>query len=245
MEKIAFTDSAHIATRRYSDRPDIAQWISKHAINWASSDKPLDTLIAPAAGDAGKLSAGTKRHEETSWYSLDSIFKYFTSKKDFLQMVTPEVVTKTEEPVTKTEEPVTKTVEVVTKIEEPVTKTDEVVTKTEEVVSKTEVPVTKTEDELVSQLVVKTEDEPVAKTEKPITMPEEEPVIKTEDEPITTTEDKPDEPITKPVEPAAKEQGPDKDIDKRIEESAHHQSGKKSTESHPDVEQATSCCNII
>ena len=30
----------------------------QHAINWASSDKPLDTLIAPAAGDAGKLSAG-------------------------------------------------------------------------------------------------------------------------------------------------------------------------------------------
>lgn len=72
--KIAFTDSVHSVTSQCSGQPDITLWISEvlkcyfvlevaflslqHAINWVSCDQPLDTVMAHATNDAGKLSAG-------------------------------------------------------------------------------------------------------------------------------------------------------------------------------------------
>ena len=202
-------------------------------------------------------SLGTKIHEETSWYSFASIFKYFTSEEDYMQLVTKpeEPVTRIEdEPSAKTEEPITKTEdepeELVTKTEEEsVTKTEEEsVTKTEEEpatkiedepeepVTQTDEPVTKTEDR-PEEPVTKTEDEPeelVTKTEEEsVTKTEEEPATKIEDEPeepVTKTEEsvtKTEEPVTKSEEPVSKYQELDKDIDKRVDASGHHQSDKK------------------
>ena len=175
---------------------------------------------------------GTKKHEETSWCSFASIFKFFNGEEDYIQMVT-----KSEEPVTKTEDkaegdPIT--------TKEPVTKNeDEPVTKTEPPFKTENEPITKTEEEPVT----KTEEEPVTKTEEePVTKTEEEPVTKTEEEPVTKTEE---EPVIKSEEPVPKTKEPHKDIDKRVEDSGHHIASTKSSESHPDVEQGGSCCIII
>ena len=169
---------------------------------------------------------GTKRHEETSWYSFASIFKYFTGEEDYMKMVT-----KSEEPVTKTED-------------KPATATEEPVTKAESDPVTTEEPVTKTEDEPVTtteEPPTKTENEPITKTEEPVTKTEVEPITKTEVEPVTKTEQ---EPITKSEEPVPKSEEPHKDIDKRVEESDHHKAASKSSGSHPDVEQTGGCCII-
>jgi hypothetical protein len=80
VQKIAFTDSVHnldvqevsITGKRY---------INLHAVNWVSSSDPLDTeqsqFGSPSNKAVKRLSAGTKKHEETSWFAFESIFKYF------------------------------------------------------------------------------------------------------------------------------------------------------------------------
>ncbi|XP_065888772.1 cotranscriptional regulator ARB2A-like isoform X2 [Dysidea avara] len=170
VDKIAFTDSVHHVS---PDHPDVMQWLSEHAINWVSSETPLDSLVTPAEGNIGKLSAGTKKHEETSWCSFDSIFKFFNGEEDYMQKVA-----KPGEPTTTTEEPVTTTTEepVTTTTEEPVSKNEEPTASTEEPASKNEEPVTTTE-------------EPVTATEEPTPKSQE-----------TTTTNEPDKDIEHRVE---------------------------------------------
>uniref|UniRef100_A0A671SES5 Family with sequence similarity 172 member A n=1 Tax=Sinocyclocheilus anshuiensis TaxID=1608454 RepID=A0A671SES5_9TELE len=49
-----------------------------HCCNWVLSPEPLDTLVDPMLNDCPRVSAGTEKHELTSWKSFHSIFKFFS-----------------------------------------------------------------------------------------------------------------------------------------------------------------------
>ncbi|XP_071845777.1 cotranscriptional regulator ARB2A homolog [Apostichopus japonicus] len=70
---LALTDSVHSMLFHDASR-NIQRWYSENAINWVTSDEPLDTLVQKSTKDCLRLSAGTKKHEETSWKSIDSVF---------------------------------------------------------------------------------------------------------------------------------------------------------------------------
>ena len=57
------------------------QFISKNAINWVSSENPLDTPESPATADAcACVSSGHPKHEHTSQSAIESVFKFLISK---------------------------------------------------------------------------------------------------------------------------------------------------------------------
>lgn len=76
---LALTDSAH-----YANSPEasssVRSWYSQNAINWISSKEPLDTVIKQSSGDCLRVSAGTTEHIETSWKSIDSVFRHLTER---------------------------------------------------------------------------------------------------------------------------------------------------------------------
>ncbi|XP_058633441.1 cotranscriptional regulator FAM172A homolog isoform X3 [Onychostoma macrolepis] len=53
-------------------------FVNLHCCNWVSSPEPLDTLVDPMLNDCPRVSAGTEKHELTSWKSFHSIFKFFS-----------------------------------------------------------------------------------------------------------------------------------------------------------------------
>ncbi|XP_074138203.1 cotranscriptional regulator ARB2A isoform X9 [Sminthopsis crassicaudata] len=54
----------------------------RNCCNWVSSSEPLDTSVESMLPDCPRVSAGTERHELTSWKSLPSIFKFFTEASE-------------------------------------------------------------------------------------------------------------------------------------------------------------------
>ncbi|XP_074876104.1 cotranscriptional regulator ARB2A isoform X6 [Buteo buteo] len=58
--------------------PIPAPKITKNCCNWVSSSEPLDTSVESMLPDCPRVSAGTERHELTSWKSFPSIFKFFS-----------------------------------------------------------------------------------------------------------------------------------------------------------------------
>ncbi|XP_061906984.1 cotranscriptional regulator FAM172A homolog isoform X4 [Entelurus aequoreus] len=52
-------------------------FVELHCCNWVSSPEPLDTPLDSMLPDCPRVSAGTERHELTSWMSFDSIFRFF------------------------------------------------------------------------------------------------------------------------------------------------------------------------
>ncbi|XP_078421253.1 cotranscriptional regulator ARB2A homolog isoform X2 [Cetorhinus maximus] len=74
---VALTDSVHNVWHQEAGK-SILDWMQEHCRNWVSSSEPLDTPVEFMLPDCPRVSAGTERHELTSWKSFHSIFKYFT-----------------------------------------------------------------------------------------------------------------------------------------------------------------------
>ena len=56
----------------------------QHAVNWVSSSEPLGTPIVSwgGHGDVQRVSAGTPKHEVTSWSAFEKIFEWFSEPED-------------------------------------------------------------------------------------------------------------------------------------------------------------------
>ncbi|XP_062371682.1 cotranscriptional regulator FAM172A homolog [Sardina pilchardus] len=73
---VAMTDSVHNVWHQEAGK-SILEWLQERCCNWVSSSEPLDTLVESMLPDCPRVSAGTERHELTSWKSFHSIFKFF------------------------------------------------------------------------------------------------------------------------------------------------------------------------
>uniref|UniRef100_A0A665SXX2 Arb2 domain-containing protein n=1 Tax=Echeneis naucrates TaxID=173247 RepID=A0A665SXX2_ECHNA len=74
---VALTDSAHNIWLQETSK-GTQDWMQQHCCNWVSSSEPLDTPLDPMLPDCPRVSAGTERHELTSWMSFTSIFRFFS-----------------------------------------------------------------------------------------------------------------------------------------------------------------------
>uniref|UniRef100_A0A3Q4M393 ARB2 cotranscriptional regulator A n=1 Tax=Neolamprologus brichardi TaxID=32507 RepID=A0A3Q4M393_NEOBR len=74
---VALTDSAHNIWLQETTK-STQDWMQEHCRNWVSSPEPLDIPLEPMMPDCPRVSAGTERHELTSWMSFDSIFRFFS-----------------------------------------------------------------------------------------------------------------------------------------------------------------------
>ncbi|XP_073200584.1 cotranscriptional regulator ARB2A isoform X8 [Lepidochelys kempii] len=54
----------------------------RNCCNWVSSSEPLDTSVESMLPDCPRVSAGTERHELTSWKSFPSVFKFFSEASE-------------------------------------------------------------------------------------------------------------------------------------------------------------------
>lgn len=74
---VALTDSAHNIWLQETSKT-MQYWMQQNCCNWVSSPEPLDTSLETMLSDCPRVSAGTERHELTSWMSFDSIFQFFS-----------------------------------------------------------------------------------------------------------------------------------------------------------------------
>lgn len=72
---IALTDS--ILSIRYGFDKTLEKHLLKITCNWVANRNPLDTPIQADGNVIQEVSAGTLRHEETSWCAYESIFAFF------------------------------------------------------------------------------------------------------------------------------------------------------------------------
>jgi hypothetical protein len=79
VKKIAFTDSVHNFASQHTSST-VKRWMVSHSRNWISCEDPLDTELMMPRGEVQKVSAGTNKHEETSYFAMESIFTYFREK---------------------------------------------------------------------------------------------------------------------------------------------------------------------
>lgn len=77
---IALTDSVHSFQHQKEGGKAAISFFKERAINWASAYDPLDTKIKTSMEYTPTLSAGTDKHEYTSYSSMNSIFKWFIKK---------------------------------------------------------------------------------------------------------------------------------------------------------------------
>ncbi|XP_014114589.1 PREDICTED: protein FAM172A isoform X1 [Pseudopodoces humilis] len=73
---VALTDSVHNVWHQEVGKT-IREWMRENCCNWVSSSEPLDTSVESMLPDCPRVSAGTERHELTSWKSFPSVFKFF------------------------------------------------------------------------------------------------------------------------------------------------------------------------
>jgi len=82
---VAMSDSVH-GSMPIPKSPEVKyfqDWFKERSMNWVSSPLPLDTHVdSPNRIDSRRVSAGTKRHVETSWKAFSSVFKFFEEKLD-------------------------------------------------------------------------------------------------------------------------------------------------------------------
>ncbi|XP_023674047.1 cotranscriptional regulator ARB2A homolog isoform X4 [Paramormyrops kingsleyae] len=78
VQAVAMTDSVHNVWHQEAGKSTL-EWMQEHCCNWVSSTEPLDTPLETMLPDCPRISAGTERHELTSWRSFHSIFKFFTA----------------------------------------------------------------------------------------------------------------------------------------------------------------------
>ncbi|XP_035211785.1 cotranscriptional regulator FAM172A homolog [Stegodyphus dumicola] len=77
---IAFTDSPHSLVAQGLP-PSLIEWLRTVSRNWVSSHKPLDTpLILSNVHEVECYSAGTQRHDLTSWMSFTSVYEFIDAK---------------------------------------------------------------------------------------------------------------------------------------------------------------------
>uniref|UniRef100_A0A8C3VH05 Family with sequence similarity 172 member A n=1 Tax=Catharus ustulatus TaxID=91951 RepID=A0A8C3VH05_CATUS len=74
---VALTDSVHNVWHQEVGKT-IREWMRENCCNWVSSSEPLDTSVESMLPDCPRVSAGTERHELTSWKSFPSVFKFFS-----------------------------------------------------------------------------------------------------------------------------------------------------------------------
>ncbi|XP_030049249.1 cotranscriptional regulator ARB2A isoform X3 [Microcaecilia unicolor] len=74
---VALTDSVHNVWHQEACKT-IREWMRENCCNWVSSSEPLDTSVESMLPDCPRVSAGTERHELTSWKSFQSVFKFFS-----------------------------------------------------------------------------------------------------------------------------------------------------------------------
>lgn len=81
VKAVAFTDSVHSLAHQTADKKFI-KWMRRNAQNWVSSDQPLDSDVYSLfrGSDCKMVSAGTERHELTSHFAFDSVFKFFAER---------------------------------------------------------------------------------------------------------------------------------------------------------------------
>ncbi|XP_071450127.1 FAM172 family protein homolog CG10038 isoform X2 [Hetaerina americana] len=73
---VAMTDSVHrLSTKNAQEK--YAKFLSQVGRNWVSSDKKLDEPESTRGGDIDWVSAGTMKHEMTSWSCIESVFAFF------------------------------------------------------------------------------------------------------------------------------------------------------------------------
>ncbi|XP_073443659.1 cotranscriptional regulator ARB2A isoform X1 [Dendrobates tinctorius] len=90
---VALTDSVHNVWHQEANKT-IREWMRENCCNWVSSSEPLDTPVESMLPDCPRVSAGTERHELTSWKSFSSIFKFFTDALEAKKTKTPTVPTR-------------------------------------------------------------------------------------------------------------------------------------------------------
>ncbi|KAM8957668.1 cotranscriptional regulator ARB2A isoform X1 [Vulpes vulpes] len=78
---VALTDSVHNVWHQEAGKT-IREWMRENCCNWVSSSEPLDTSVESMLPDCPRVSAGTDRHELTSWKSFPSIFKFFSEASE-------------------------------------------------------------------------------------------------------------------------------------------------------------------
>ncbi|XP_063137554.1 cotranscriptional regulator ARB2A isoform X17 [Rattus norvegicus] len=78
---VALTDSVHNVWHQEAGK-SIREWMRENCCNWVSSSEPLDTSVESMLPDCPRVSAGTDRHELTSWKSFPSIFKFFAEASE-------------------------------------------------------------------------------------------------------------------------------------------------------------------
>ncbi|KAF7687306.1 cotranscriptional regulator FAM172A homolog [Silurus meridionalis] len=76
VQAVAMTDSVHNVWHQDASRA-IREWLKERCCNWVSSSEPLDTPVDSLLPDCRRRSAGTEKHELTSWNSFKSIFRFF------------------------------------------------------------------------------------------------------------------------------------------------------------------------
>lgn len=72
---VALTDSVH-----YLHEAGPFKGLVKVSKNWVCSPEPLDTPVKTHPGDITRVSAGVTVHEQTSWASFRSIFKFLRER---------------------------------------------------------------------------------------------------------------------------------------------------------------------
>lgn len=72
---VAMTDSVH-----YMPDPHPFKDLVKVSRNWVCSQDPLDSPVRTHSGDITRVSAGVTVHEQTSWSSFTSIFKFLRER---------------------------------------------------------------------------------------------------------------------------------------------------------------------
>lgn len=78
---VAFTDAVETAPPEC-----IREHISHKMVNWAASDKPVDTLVRPKNSEYIEFrSAGHVKHEYTTYHSQEAVFKYIDQRYEDFQ----------------------------------------------------------------------------------------------------------------------------------------------------------------
>jgi len=74
---IAFTDSVH----GLDSFDPVTEYLQTHSQNWVTSSEPLDTPLGIHQG-VPSVSAGHQKHEYTSGYAIEGVFRFIQSKLD-------------------------------------------------------------------------------------------------------------------------------------------------------------------
>eukprot|EP00118_Oscarella_pearsei_P010906 m.69530 g.69530 ORF g.69530 m.69530 type:complete len:332 (+) comp35618_c0_seq1:121-1116(+) len=78
VNKVAFVDTCDkIGVQNKEDK--IMNWITKHAMNWATSDEALGCLLERRRDNIPSLSAGTTKNDEVMACAYKSLWKFFMS----------------------------------------------------------------------------------------------------------------------------------------------------------------------